>query len=89
VLFASVKDKPRFVEEHDGWAGVYAAVAAGNGVAISSDAFNYLGSDRVKQVHLTPEPQRVSIGMITRKGKLSAPAEKFCQCAKDAFASIH
>ena len=89
ALFASANDKPRFVEEHDGWAGVYAAVAAGNGVAISSDAFSYLGSDRVKQVHLTPEPQRVSIGMITRKGKLSAPAEKFCQCAKDAFASIH
>ena len=89
ALFAYVKDKPRFVEEHDGWAGVYAAVAAGNGVAISSDAFNYLGSDRVKQVHLTPEPKRVSIGMITRKEKLSPAAEKFYQCAKAAFASIH
>jgi len=89
ALFASVKDKPRFVEEHDGWAGVYSAVAAGNGVVISSDAFSHLGSDRVKQLRLTPEPKRVSIGMITRKEKLSPAAEKFCQCAKEAFASIH
>jgi DNA-binding transcriptional LysR family regulator len=89
ALFASVKDKPRFVEEHDGWAGVYSAVAAGNGVATSSDAFSHLGSDRVKLVHLTPEPKRVSIGIITRKEKLSPAAEKFCQCAKEAFASIH
>src|SRR5215468_1570244 len=67
ALFASVKDKPRFVEEHDGWAGVYSAVAAGNGIATSSDAFSHLGSDRVKLVHLKPEPKRVSVGMITRK----------------------
>ena len=88
ALFASAKDKPRFVEEHDGWAGVYSAVAAGNGVATSSDVFSHLGSDRVKLVHLTPEPKRVSIGMITRKEKLSPAAQKFCQCAKDAFAGI-
>jgi DNA-binding transcriptional LysR family regulator len=89
ALFASVKDKPRFVQEHDGWAAVYSAVAAGNGVATSSNAFSHLGSDRVKLVHLTPEPKRVSVGMITRKEKLSPAAEKFCQCAKEAFASIH
>ena len=88
ALFAYVKDKPRFVEEHDGWAGVYSAVAAGNGVALSSNAFSLLGSDQVKQLHLTPEPKRVSIGMITRKEKLSPAAQKFCQCAKDAFAGI-
>jgi len=89
TLFASVKDKPRFVEEHDGWAAVYSAVAAGNGVATSSDAFSHLGSDPVKLVPLTPEPKRVSVGMITRKEKLSPAAEKFYQCAKEAFASIH
>ena len=88
ALFASANDKPRFVEEHDGWAGVYSAVAAGNGVALSSNAFSLFGSDQVKQLHLTPEPKRVSIGMITRKEKLSPAAQKFCQCAKDAFAGI-
>ena len=33
----------------------------------------------------TPEPKRIAIGLITRKGKLSPATEKFCQCAKDAF----
>jgi DNA-binding transcriptional LysR family regulator len=88
AVFAAVKDKPRFVEEHDGWAGLYSSVAAGNGVAISSRAFSHLGSDRVKQLRLTPEPKRVSIGMIMRKEKLSPAAEKFCQCAREAFAAI-
>jgi LysR family transcriptional regulator, benzoate and cis,cis-muconate-responsive activator of ben and cat genes len=58
AIFARVNDKPRIVEEHDGWAGVYSAVAAGNGVATSSDAFSHLCSDRVKQLRLTPEPKR-------------------------------
>ena len=42
----------------------------------------------IKLVRLTPEPKRVAIGIITRKGKLGPAAEKFCQCAKDAFAAI-
>jgi hypothetical protein len=39
-------------------------------------------------LRLTPEPKRVAIGIITRKGKLSPAAEKFCVCAKEAFAPI-
>ena len=83
-----MNDKPRVVEEHDGWAGVFSAVDAGTGVAIASDAFSYAFSDRIKLLSLTPEPKRVAIGIITRKGKLSPAAEKFCQCAKEAFAVI-
>ena len=74
------------MEEHDGWSGVFSAVSAGTGVALTSDVFNYAFNDRVKLVRLTPEPKRVAIGIITRKGKLSPAAEKFCQCAKEAFA---
>jgi hypothetical protein len=33
------------------------------------------------------EPKRVAIGIITRKGKLSPAREKFCKCAKEAFAA--
>jgi DNA-binding transcriptional LysR family regulator len=88
AIFARVNDKPRIVEEHDGWAGVFSAVSAGTGVALSSDAFSYMFNDRVKLLHLTPEPKRVAIGIIMRKGKLSPSAEKFCQCAKDAFAAL-
>jgi DNA-binding transcriptional LysR family regulator len=85
AIFARVNDKPRLVEEQDGWSGVFSAVAAGTGVAITSDAFNYAFNDRIKCLRLTPEPKRVAIGIITRKGKLSPAAEKFCQCAKEAF----
>jgi hypothetical protein len=41
AVFARVKDKPRIVEKHDGWAGVFSAVDAGTGVAIASDVFSY------------------------------------------------
>jgi LysR family transcriptional regulator, benzoate and cis,cis-muconate-responsive activator of ben and cat genes len=85
AIFARVKDKPRFVEEHDGWAGLFSAVDAGTGVAIASDAFDYAFGDRVKVLRLRPEPKRVPLGIISRKGKLSPAAEKFCQCAKEAF----
>lgn len=88
AIFARVNDKPRLVEEHDGWSGVFSSVGAGVGVALTSDAFNYAFDDRMKLVRLTPEPKRVEVGIITRKGKLSPAAQKFCQCAKEAFAII-
>jgi DNA-binding transcriptional LysR family regulator len=85
AIFARVKDKPRFVEEQDGWAGLFSAVDAGTGVAITSDAFDYAFGNRVKFLRLTPEPKRVPLGIISRKGRLSPAAEKFCQCARAAF----
>ena len=85
AIFASVKDKPRIIEEHDGWAGVFSSVAAGAGVATSTAAFSSMFGDRVKCIGLKPEPPRVSIGIVTRKGKLSPAAEKFCECAREAF----
>ena len=88
AIFARVNDKPRLVEEHDGWSGVFSAVAAGTGVAVTSNAFNYPFNDQIKCLRLTPEPKRVAIGIITRKGKLGPAAEKFCQCAKEAFVAI-
>jgi DNA-binding transcriptional LysR family regulator len=88
AIFVRVNDKPRLVEEQDGWSGVFSSVSAGVGVALTSDAFSYAFDDRIKLVRLTPEPKRVTIGVITRKGKLSPAAEKFCQCAKEAFAII-
>jgi DNA-binding transcriptional LysR family regulator len=87
AIFARVKDKPRFIEEHDGWAGLFSAVDAGTGVAIASDTFDYAFGNRVKFLPLTPEPKRVPIGIISRKGRLSPAAEKFCQCAKEAFSA--
>jgi DNA-binding transcriptional LysR family regulator len=87
AIFSNVKDKPRIVEEHDGWTGVFSAVDAGTGVAIASDAFGYAFGNRVKFLPLTPEPKRVPIGIIWRKGKLGPAAQKFCHCAKEAFSA--
>jgi DNA-binding transcriptional LysR family regulator len=88
VTFAGVNKKPRVIEEHDGWSGLFSSVSAGFGVAISSTAFSYLFGDGIKCLRLTPEPKGVVIGIVTRKGKLSPVAEKFCECAKDAFAVL-
>ena len=88
AIFARVNVKPRIVEEHDGWSGVFSAVSAGTGIAITSDAFSHEAfGDRVKLVRLTPDPKRVAIGILSRKGKLSPAAERFCQCAKEAFSA--
>ncbi len=88
AIFAQVNAKPRFVEEHDGWAGVFSAVDAGTGVAIVSDTFVYAFGDRIKLLRLTPEPERVPIGILWRRGKLSPAAEKFCECAREALKSL-
>src|SRR6185436_15358525 len=85
AIFARVNDKPRVVEEHDGWSGVFSSVSAGVGVALAADAFTYAFDNRIKLVRLTPDPKRVTIGIITRKAKLGPAAAKFCECAKDAF----
>jgi DNA-binding transcriptional LysR family regulator len=85
AIFVKVSDKPRVVEEHDGWSGVFSAVSAGAGVALTSDAFSHAYGDRIKLLRLTPEPKRIPVGILTRRGKLSPAAEKFCQSAKEAF----
>jgi DNA-binding transcriptional LysR family regulator len=88
AIFSRVTDKLRIVEEHDGWAGVFAAVAAGTGVAIALDVFSHVLGDRVKLVRLSPKPKRVAIGITARKGTLSPAAEKLCLSAREAFSSF-
>ena len=39
-------------------------------------------------VAVAEKPKRVQIGMISRKGKLTPAAEKFRQCATEAFAVL-
>jgi LysR family transcriptional regulator, cyn operon transcriptional activator len=86
IIFSKVKQKPRVIEEHDSMAGVMSAVEAGNGVAVSVD-FGYSFRNRVKFLHLTPEPKPFSVGIIARKGRLSLAAEKFWQSAKKAVSN--
>src|SRR6202048_4888752 len=86
IIFSKLKQKPRVVEEHDSMSGVMSAVEAGSGVAVSVD-FGYSFGNRVKFLHLTPEPKPFSVGIVATKGQLSAAAETFWQCAKGAVSA--
>jgi DNA-binding transcriptional LysR family regulator len=83
IIFSKVKPKPSIIEEHDSMSGVMSAVEAGSGIAVAVD-FCYSFGNRIKFLHLTPEPKPFSVGIVARKGKLSPAAEKFWQCAKEA-----
>ena len=82
-IFSKVKQKPRVIEEHDSMSGVLSVVEAGSGVAVTVD-FGYSFGNRIKFLHLTPEPKPFSVGIVARKGRLSPAAEKFWQCAREA-----
>jgi len=84
IIFSKVKQKPRVVEEHDSFSGIISAVEAGTGVAIGVDPFGRSFGNRVKLLHISPEPKPISIGIAAPKGRLSPAAEKFWQCAKEA-----
>src|SRR5256714_520710 len=86
VTFAKVKQKPLVIEEHDSMPGVMSAVAAGSGVAVAVD-FGYSFGNRVKVLHLTPEPKPFSVGIVAPKGRLSPVVEKIWQCARDAVSA--
>jgi len=87
IIFSKVKQKPRVVEEHDSFSAVMSAVEAGTGVAIATD-FGYSFGNRLKFLHITPEPKPISVGIAGTKGRLSPAAEKFWQCAKEAAPSV-
>jgi DNA-binding transcriptional LysR family regulator len=86
IIFSKVKQRPRVIEEHDSVAAVMSAVEAGTGVAIGPNVYVYSFGNRLKFLHLTPEPKPVSVGIVGPKGLLSAAAEKFWQWAKKAAA---
>jgi DNA-binding transcriptional LysR family regulator len=86
IIFSKVKRKPRVVEEHGSISGIISAVEAGTGVLIGADIYRYTFGNRVKFLHLIPEPKPFSIGIAAPKGRLSPAAEKFWQCAKEAAA---
>jgi DNA-binding transcriptional LysR family regulator len=84
IIFSKLKQKPRIVEEHDSFSGIISAVEAGTGVAIVVDVLGHSFGNRVKLLHITPEPKPISIGIAAPKGRLSPAAEKFWECAKEA-----
>ena len=88
AIFASVKNKPRIIEEYDSMTSVISAIEAGTGVGIAVEALGYSFGGRVTLVRLTPEPKPISFGIAARKGRLSPATEKFWQCAKEAATAM-
>src|SRR5438309_8654281 len=86
MICSKVKQKPRVVEEYDSYNGIISAVEAGTGVALGGDVLGHILGNRVKLLHITPEPKPVAVGIVGTKGRLSPAAEKFWQCAKEAAA---
>jgi DNA-binding transcriptional LysR family regulator len=84
LIFSKVKQKPRVVEEHDSFSGIISAVEAGIGVTLGFDVLRHSFGNRVKLLHITPEPKPTAVAIVALKGRLSPAAEKFWQCAKEA-----
>jgi DNA-binding transcriptional LysR family regulator len=84
AVFANVKAKPRIVEEHDGFSTLIPAIESGRGIALVSESFVHSAGKRVKLLRLTPESKPATLGIVAPAGPLSAAAEKFWQCAKEA-----
>src|SRR5207247_10646981 len=87
IIFSKVKQKPRVVEEYDSYNGIISAVEAGTGVALGGDVLGNILGNRVKLLHITPEPKPVAVGIVGTKGRPSPAAEKFWQCAKEVSAA--
>jgi len=62
---------------------LWTKLQAGTGVAIATD-FGCSFGNRLKFLHITPEPKPISVGIAGTKGRLSPVAEKFWQCAREA-----
>jgi hypothetical protein len=69
AVFACVKDKPRFVEEHDGWAGV---------VLLDKPRRCYHSSEFVTYERLCSSPQHISEACCTLAWNPDATAN-LCQ----------
>jgi LysR family transcriptional regulator, benzoate and cis,cis-muconate-responsive activator of ben and cat genes len=88
AVFASTKNKPTIVEEHESVASLISAVEGGRGVGLAGDRFGYVFGQRVKMLPLTPDPKMVPTGLAARKGTLTPAAETFWQCAKQAHSAF-
>jgi DNA-binding transcriptional LysR family regulator len=83
-VFSPSSPGPRIAEEHDGVSSLISAVQAGNGVALVAASMACIAGERLKLVPLTPEPEPLVIGLVVPKKGLTAAAERFAQCARDA-----
>jgi DNA-binding transcriptional LysR family regulator len=84
TLFATVKARPRIVEEHEGSVGMVAAVEAGYGLALATQSLACSVGPRLKLIPLSPEPPPLIVGAAWVQNGMTPAAEVFLKCARDA-----
>jgi DNA-binding transcriptional LysR family regulator len=82
AVFAGSKLKSRIAEEHDSSNSLIAAVEAGAGVAITSEALACSAGPRLKLLSILPSPAPLIIGVAWSNKTLSAAAQAFLDCAR-------
>lgn len=87
-VFASLKAKPRVVEEHDGGASLIAAVESGRGVAVAPSCLACTTGPRLKLIPLKPAVPPIVIGAAWKKDALIRPAENFIAAAQRITAGV-
>jgi DNA-binding transcriptional LysR family regulator len=83
-IFATVKSKRKIVEEHDGVSSLISGLEACDGVAIVPESISCIAGVRLKLLDLQPTPRPLSVGVVFRKGSLSASATSFLDALKGA-----
>jgi DNA-binding transcriptional LysR family regulator len=89
ALFVPSASKPRIVEECDSVASLIAAVEAGGVVAWVPDSVACFAGRRLRFIPLSPAPEPLEIGAAWREGRLSAPAERFLNLARQSASAVH
>ncbi|MBU6409923.1 MAG: LysR family transcriptional regulator [Verrucomicrobia bacterium] len=82
-IFAPLGRAPRVVEEHDGITSLLAAVEAGRGIALVSEAVACLVGPRVKVIPAAGVPP-VAVVALWKKGAVTALVEKFVTAALES-----
>jgi LysR family transcriptional regulator, benzoate and cis,cis-muconate-responsive activator of ben and cat genes len=84
AMFAALKTKPRIAQEHDSVSSLIAAVESGAGVAVAPQSLTCTAGPRLKLIPISPAPPPLVLGVAWSKDRLSAAAESFLKCAKEA-----
>jgi DNA-binding transcriptional LysR family regulator len=83
-VFAPLNRPPQIAEEFDSATSLIAALEAGRGVALVSQALNCFAGPRLKILPLRPSPPPLIVGIAYRKSKHSTATVNFIAAAKRA-----
>ena len=81
-LFAAIKDKPHFAEEHDGVTSLITAVEIGRGVALVPSCLASMVGPRLKLIPLKPAAGIIVVGAVSKSTARLPVVETFIAAMK-------